>query len=57
MNELLKRIGWTKRFFAEKVGVDESTVYRWGAGEAPVWVMIYLGLVDRLLNGVECKND
>lgn len=36
MQELLTRLGWTQRYFANQVGVNERTVQRWcvGAGNS-----------------------
>lgn len=49
MNALLSRIGWSKTFFAEHMGVTNKTVYNWIESE-PVGAMKYLELMARLMN-------
>ena len=45
MSELLSRLGWSQRYFAGKVGVDEKTVNRWCAGKPNPVAMAYLDFV------------
>jgi len=49
MAELLTRIGWSHRFFANKVGVDEKTVGRWCYGKENPVAMEYLRQIARIL--------
>ena len=49
MIELLGRIGWSNRFFARQVGVDERTVSRWCSGKENSVARSYLELVARIL--------
>ena len=49
MDELLERVGWTKRYFASRVGVDERTVGRWCAGHENSVAKAYLEMVARVL--------
>lgn len=55
MNEILAQIGWSKVFFAQKVGVPEATVRDWCGGRTQgnsyKVAMAYLQLVKRLLSG------
>ena len=53
MDELLRKVGWSKVFFAQKLGVPERTVRGWCSskthGNGYRAAMAYLGLVDRML--------
>ncbi len=49
MNELLERIGWTRRHFSGMVGVDEKTVGRWCSGAENSVAMAYLRMVSKVL--------
>lgn len=49
MLELLSRVGWTQKYFAERVGVNEKTVNRWCTGEPNSVAMAYLEMVARIL--------
>ena len=49
MEELLKKVGWTQVYFAQKVGVTPNTVNRWCKEEPNPVAMAYLRLVERLL--------
>ena len=49
MLELLSRIGWSHRFFARQVGVDEKTVGRWCTGKENPVARAYLEMVARIL--------
>ena len=49
MLELLARVGWSQKYFAERVGVNEKTVNRWCAGNPSPVAMSYLEMVARVL--------
>lgn len=49
MSELLKRVGWTQKYFARLWGVDENTVGRWCKGDPNYGAMRYLECVARML--------
>ena len=53
MNDILARVGWSKRYFAGVMDVEERTVHSWCAGEVtgPSYRagMRYLELVARIL--------
>ena len=51
MEHWLERMGWTKRYFAERHEVSEKTVQRWCSGEAfpPRCVMRDLEMCVRVL--------
>lgn len=49
MSELLERMGWSQRFFANHIGVSEQTVTRWNREGAPEYVLVYLRQCVRLL--------
>ena len=50
MIELLHRVGWSQKYFASRVGVDERTVGRWCSGKSENSVAIaYLEMVARVL--------
>ena len=49
MNELLNRVGWTQRYFAQRVGVSEQTVWRWCNKDANSVAVAYLNMVARVL--------
>ena len=53
MNEMLEKVGWSKRYFAMKVGVKERTVHDWCSGRSQgngyKVAMTYLRLVSRLI--------
>jgi len=51
MTLLLARIGWSQAHLARRMEVSERTVGTWCRGEPPKSVMLYLELVDRLVNG------
>jgi len=51
MLEILARLGWSRKYFAERIGVSPDTVSRW-KDDPPQLVMLYLELLDRLVNGV-----
>ena len=42
MNDMLMRLGWTQKYFARKVGVDEKTVGRWCTGSPNSVALEYL---------------
>ena len=46
MEEILKRVGWTKKVLAEKVDIAAPSVSRWEKVPGPV--AAYLRLVDRV---------
>ena len=50
MDKLLKQIGWSQAFFAQRMGVTPKTVGEWVKGEPPAYAMRYLELCVRLLN-------
>jgi len=54
MSELLLKIGWSKTYFAARMGVTPKTVHRWCKEGAPRYVMVYLEMVARFLGE---KND
>ena len=49
MNELLARVGWSQRYFASRIGVDERTVGRWCNGKDNSIAIAYLEMVSRVL--------
>lgn len=49
MRELLERVGWSNRYFASRVGVDERTVSRWCTGQENSVARAYLEFVARVL--------
>ena len=49
MEELLQKIGWTRAYFAQRVGVDRKTVGRWCDGQENSIAMAYLELVAGLV--------
>ena len=49
MQELLERVGWTQRYFAQRVGVSEKTVWRWCSGRENSVAVAYLEMVARVL--------
>ena len=51
MNELLARLDWSQAQLARRLEVSERTVYSWCKGEPPKSVMLYLELLDRVVNG------
>jgi transcriptional regulator with XRE-family HTH domain len=42
MTDMLMRLGWSQRYFALRVGVDENTVGRWCSGKPNPVAMEYL---------------
>ena len=52
MNELLSRLGWSKAFLARRLEVSETTVGKWCRKDPPRTVMLYLELIDRLINEI-----
>jgi DNA-binding XRE family transcriptional regulator len=50
MMVLLRRIGWTQVYFANHVGVDKDTVYRWCKDVPNPVAMKFLELACRSLN-------
>ena len=49
MSELLERVGWSQRYFAQRIGVSEKTVWRWCSGEPNSVAVAYLQMVARVL--------
>lgn len=49
MEDLLKKIGWTQVYFAQKVGVTPNTVNRWCKEEPNPVAMAYLRLIAKLI--------
>lgn len=49
MSELLKKMGWSQSFFAERMGVSTKTVGRWCNGKPDSCAMKYLELVSKLI--------
>lgn len=49
MIELLNRLGWSQKYFAQRIAVDERTVNRWCHGNENPVAMAYLELCARLM--------
>lgn len=52
MEDLLARVGWSKAYFADRIGVDARTLNRWiarGEGTGYTTAVRYLELVARVL--------
>jgi DNA-binding transcriptional regulator YiaG len=49
MRELLKELGWSQAYFAQRVGVSVQTVNHWCQGKPNPVAMAYLELVKRIL--------
>jgi len=61
MEALLKRIGWSERSFADRIGVDEQTVHDWKSGRRQGSsyrvAMFYLELVAIEYQAATAKNN
>jgi DNA-binding transcriptional regulator YiaG len=61
VEELLNQIGWSARYFADRLGVDEHTVQKWKSGRSQGAsyriAMLYLELVYTNSCDVTTKND
>jgi len=61
VEELLNQIGWSARYFADRLGIDERTVQKWKSGRsqgaAYRIAMLYLELVSTNSRDVTKKND
>lgn len=55
LGQLIDKMGWTDKGFADKIGVDPVTVSRWINGERkiPKIVFLYLELLLRLKSEIE----
>jgi len=49
MQDLLDKLGWSQRYFADHLGVSVNTVNAWCKGNPNPAAMKYLELVARLL--------
>lgn len=61
MEELLIKLGWSPRYFADRLEIDEHTVQEWksGCNQGPLYriAMLYLELVAGEYDEVSAKND
>lgn len=49
MSDMLMRLGWTQKYFARRIGVDEKSVTRWCQGTPNPIAMEYLRLSCHLM--------
>lgn len=47
MLDMLKRLGWTQKIFASRIGVRPATISEWGAAP-PEYALAYLRLACRV---------
>ena len=51
MQSILSRLDWSQAQLARRLEVSERTVYSWCKTNPPKSVMLYLELLDRVVNG------